>query len=95
MDKFHKSKINRTSSISSTSCPVEGTSSAHAVIATAASTGPVVRAGSLHAHAFARRLVMSAHFSTAALEDLNVPTRPQKDVRATLPVLIQTQARYN
>lgn len=38
---------------------------------------------------------MSAHFSTAALEDLNVPTRPQKDVRATLPVLIQTQARYN
>lgn len=32
---------------------------------------------------------MSAHFSTAALEDLNVPTRPQKDVRATLPVLIQ------
>lgn len=38
---------------------------------------------------------MSAHFSTAALEDLNVPTRPQKDASAMFPVLIQTQARYN
>ncbi len=65
-----------TSTVASTSHSLKGDSSAHAVVAAAASR-PVVGARSLHAHDLTLGF-MCAHFRPAALEDLYIP----KDINA-------------
>ncbi len=66
-----------TSTVASTSRSLKGDSSAHAVVAAAASR-PVVGARSLHAHGLTLGFIMCAHFRPAALEDLYIP----KDINA-------------
>lgn len=61
-----------TSSVASSAHSVIGPPSAHHVVA-ASTRGPVIGAGSLHAHRLPLGFVMGPHLSTATLEDLNVP----------------------
>lgn len=61
-----------TSTISSATHSVIGSPSAHHVVASA-TRWSVVRARSLHAHGLPLWFIMGPHFSTATLEDLNVP----------------------
>lgn len=61
-----------TSSIGSTPHSFQATSSTKTVISPR-KTGSVVRTGSLHCQQLAWRVVVSAHFRSTTLEDLNVP----------------------
>lgn len=61
-----------TSSVSSTPHSFQATSSTKTVVSPR-QTRPVVRTWSLHCHQLAWRVIVSAHFCSAALEDLNVP----------------------
>lgn len=70
-----------TSTVASTPHPVKRAPSAHAVVASAPTTGPVIWAGSLHTHGFAGRLIMCSHLSATTLEDFNVPTSTKTEIR--------------
>ncbi len=70
-----------TSTISSTSHPIKGSPTTHAVVAPASSAGSVVRPRSLHAHAFTWGFRMCPYFSSAALKDLNIPKTIQMRIK--------------
>lgn len=79
--KQHRDRIWCTSAVSSTPHPIEGPPATHAVVSPASSAGSIIGAGSLHAHAFTRGLIMCPHLSSAALKDLNIPTTIQIRMR--------------
>lgn len=61
-----------TSTIGPPSHPLEGASTDHAVVPTAAPRA-IIGPGPLHAHGFAWGLVMRPDLSTTALENLYIP----------------------